>query len=131
MSTAKTAVFWIVIIAAAFLLWQIVKTGRATPTAPEISYSEFLARVASGQVAKVIITGSEVSGFDTRGGGFRVIAPQNQSAMLDTLQQRGVEVWFRDISGGTWPSFGSELYPARPYDYIVHCGGSQVLRGPQ
>ncbi len=105
MRTLRTSVFWLLIVAVAFLLWQVVKTGTAAQPDPEISYSEFLTRVANGQVTKVIITGSAVRGFDSKNSGFSVIAPSNQLAMLDALQRHGVEVWFRDISGGTWPSW--------------------------
>jgi ATP-dependent Zn protease len=105
MRTFRTSAFWLLIVAVAFLLWQVVKAGTPAQPDPEISYSEFLTRVANGQVTKVIITGSAVRGFESKNNGFRVIAPSNQLAMLDALQQHGVEVWFRDISGGTWPSW--------------------------
>ena len=111
MNTLKTAVFWLVIAASAFVLWQVVRAGSAEQTAPEISYSEFLTRVASGQVVKVIIAGNTVRGFESKGVGFRVSVPSNQQAMLDALQQHGVEVWFRDISGGTWPSWVLNCLP--------------------
>jgi ATP-dependent Zn protease len=83
--TAKTVLFWLVIVVSAYLLWQVVKANPANQNTPEISYSRFLAQVAEGQVTRVTIAGSVVRGYDSKGGSFRVIAPQNQSAMLDAF----------------------------------------------
>jgi cell division protease FtsH len=94
----KTVVFWMVIVVSAVLLWQVVKSGSSAQAVPEISYSDFLARVASGQVSAVAIAGSVVNGMDTKHGSFRVIAPPNQAPMLDTLQQHGVNIRFRQAS---------------------------------
>ena len=102
-STVRTVVFWLVIVGSAFVLWQVVRAGSSVPAEPEISYSRFLAQIASGQVSKVVIIGSQIRGSDTTGGTFRVVVPSNQSAMLEALQQHGVEIWVRDVSAVAWP----------------------------
>ena len=88
-TVAKTGIFWAVIVVSAFLLWQVVRSGGPTQTVPEISYSEFLGRIASGQVSKVSIAGSVVHASDAKGGGFRVIAPSNQSAIWRFFSNTG------------------------------------------
>jgi cell division protease FtsH len=103
--------FWLVIGVSALLLWQVVKTGNTAQAVPEISYSDFSARVASGQVSKVTIAGSVVRGYDAKGGSFRVIVPSNQSAVLEALQQHGVEIWFRETTEQGWPSWILNLAP--------------------
>jgi cell division protease FtsH len=110
-STAKAVIFWLTIIISAFLFWQTVRTGGSRPPAPEISYSEFLTRIANGQVSSVTIAGNEVRARDPKGSGFRVIAPPNQSAMLDALQEHGVEIWFKDQPAGNWPTWILNLAP--------------------
>ncbi len=110
-SVVKTAVFWMVIVVSATLLWQVVKTGSTAQAVPEISYSDFSARVASGQVSKVTIAGSVVRGSDAKGSSFRVIVPSNQTAMLDALQQHGVEIWFKETPEQGWPSWILNLAP--------------------
>jgi cell division protease FtsH len=110
-SVTKTVVFWMVIVVSAFLLWQVVKTNNPTRAIPEISYSKFMTMVANGQVSRVVITGSLVSGYDGKGGSFRVIAPTSQSAMLDALQQHGVEVWFKETNAQGWPRWILNLAP--------------------
>ena len=109
--TAKTVLFWLVIVGSAYLLWQVVRANPANQNTPEISYSRFLAQVAEGQVTKVTIAGSVVRGNDSKGGSFRVIAPLNQSAMLDILQQHGVDIWFREAPEQGWPSWLLNLAP--------------------
>jgi cell division protease FtsH len=110
MNTAKTALFWLVIVVSAFLLWQVVRAGGTAQAVPEISYTDFLARVASGQVSKVTIAGSVVRGSSANGS-FRVIAPSSQAAMLDALQQHGVEIWFKEAPEQSWPSWILNLLP--------------------
>ena len=109
--TAKTVLFWLVIVVSAYLLWQVVKASPADQNAPEISYSRFLAQVTDGQVTKVTIAGSVVRGYDSKGGSFRVIAPLNQSAMVDVLQQHGVDIWFRESPEQGWPTWLLNLAP--------------------
>jgi cell division protease FtsH len=110
-TVVKTVVFWIVIVASAFLLWRTVKSPGPSQTVPEISYSDFLARVASGQVSKVTIAGSVVRGSAANGGSFRVVVPPNQFAMLQALEQHGVEVWFRETPEQGWPTWILNLAP--------------------
>jgi cell division protease FtsH len=111
MNTARTAIFWSVVVVSAFLLWQVVRTGGTAQAVPEISYTEFLARVANGQVSRVTIAGSVVHGSDAKNGSFRVIAPSNQGAMIDALQQHGVEIWFKEAYEQSWPSWILNLLP--------------------
>ncbi len=44
-------------------------------------------------------------------GSFRVIAPSSQTAMLDALQQHGVEIWFKEAPEQGWPSWILNLAP--------------------
>ena len=94
----KTVVFWMVIAVGALLLGQTVKSGAPAAAVTEISYSDFLARVANGQVREVAIAGSVVNGVDAKGSSFRVVGPTNQTAMLDALQQHGVNIWFKETT---------------------------------
>src|SRR5580700_101760 len=56
-SVVRTVLFWAVIVVSAFLLWQVVRSGSSAQPVPEISHSDFLSRIASGQVGRVIIMG--------------------------------------------------------------------------
>jgi cell division protease FtsH len=99
------------IVVSAFLLWQTVKSGGPARAVSEISYSDFLARIASGQVSSVTIAGSVVRGLDAKGSSFRVVGPTNQTAMLDALQQHGVNIWFKETTEQSWPNWILNLAP--------------------
>jgi cell division protease FtsH len=111
MQTAKTVVFWAVIIVSAFVLWQVARTGSSAPAEPEVSYTDFLARIDSGQVSKVTIAGNIVHAQDTKGGRFRVVAPANQTVMMELLQQKGAEIWLKDTPEGNWSTWLMNLAP--------------------
>src|SRR5690242_2833462 len=103
-NTVKTLVFWIVIAVSALLLWQVVKNGsQNTQQVPDISYSQFLSQVDSGNVAKVRIAGSIGEGTHSDGSRFPVILPGSQEQMLETLRQKNVEIWYSaDSSSASW-----------------------------
>ena len=110
-STVKTTVFWLVIVISAYLLWQVVKSGQNEQTVPEISYSEFLSQVESGNVSRVTISKSQVTGKYRDNRFFRVTAPTGQEGMFQTLHQKNVEIWIRDAAGGDWPTWLLNLAP--------------------
>ena len=111
--TVKAVIFWAVIVASAFLLWQTVRSGSDKPSGPvpEISYSAFLAQVSAGHVSSVTIAGNVVRGLDDKGANFRVVIPSNQTAIMDALQQHGVEIWFRQTAEGNWSTWLLNLAP--------------------
>jgi cell division protease FtsH len=111
MSTFKTVVFWGLLVFSAFLLWQIMKAKPGTRSVPEISYSEFLTKVESGNVIKVTISHNQVKGRYRDNAEFRVIGPISQEGMLQTLHQKNVEIWFADAPNGGWPATLANVAP--------------------
>lgn len=107
----RAVIFWAVIVVSAFLLWQVVKSGGHEQNIPEISYSQFVAQIANNQISKVTIAGNVVHGYDTKGAGFRVITPPNQSEMVENLQAHGAEIWFKEAPEQGWPNWIMNLMP--------------------
>ena len=110
-SGVRAVVFWLVIMLSAFLLWQVVQKRPNQQTIPEISYSEFLSQVEAGNVVKVTISNSQVNGIYRDNSSFRVTAPARQEAMLQTLRQKNVEIWFRDTASGDRASWLLNIAP--------------------
>jgi cell division protease FtsH len=100
----KTVVFWLVILVAAAVLWQSVRTENSGPKITEISYSEFLSRVEAGEVIKVAISYREIQVTGRNGVVSRVIFHGNQESLIQTLRSKSVEIWFRDLDlpGRSW-----------------------------
>ena len=101
-STAKTIVFWLVILVSAFLLWQVVTASHAGPKEKEVNFSQFLLDVNQGRVKEVTVTGMEVRGKYSDGSTFHTTQPANYPAIYDTLQGKGVVITIRDVSNSSW-----------------------------
>src|SRR6266436_9194443 len=100
--TARTLVFWVVIVMSAFLLWQVVHAGPG-PDLREISYPDFLSRAESGNVAKATISRNEILGQAQDGSRFRLVPPPSMEGTLRLLHDKNVEIWFRGTPNEGWP----------------------------
>jgi cell division protease FtsH len=107
----KAIIFWLVIVVSSFLLWQTVKSGGTTAAISEISYSDFLTRIANGQVRSVTVTRNVVRAVDAKGGTFRVVTPTDQTAIIEALQQHGADIWFKETPEQSWPNWMLNLAP--------------------
>ncbi|HEY1272813.1 MAG TPA: ATP-dependent zinc metalloprotease FtsH, partial [Terriglobales bacterium] len=75
------------------------------------SLSQFLVDVNQASVQEVTINGQEVRGKLRDGRLFHTTVPANYPDMYKTLQDKGVSVTVRDVSGGSWPSWLFNLAP--------------------
>jgi cell division protease FtsH len=110
-STIKTVLFWILIVVSAGLLWDVVRSPSKDIRSPEITYSTFIAKAQAGEIVSVSITGDQIEGVYRSGeGAFHLTGPSNPAAFLGILQDKGVEIRFRNASTenaplqvlGTW-----------------------------
>ena len=111
MQPVKTVVFWGAMVIAALLLWQMIRAGSPASSEQEVSYSDFLTRIADGQISKVTVAGNVVHARDSSGRSLRVVAPANQSMMLDVLHEKGAEIWFKEAPEGNWSTWFLNLAP--------------------
>jgi cell division protease FtsH len=104
-STVKTALFWLLIIVSAFLLWQVVKSARDGQKDAELNVSQFMTDVDQGNIRELLVNGMEVRGKHKDGSAFHTTAPSNYFTpeMLKNLQSKGVNITFRDINSGSLP----------------------------
>ena len=102
-STAKTVIFWLVIVLSAFLLWQVVRTGTNGQKETTINFSQFLTDVDQGNVSEVTINAQEVRGKSKDGKAFNTIAPANYPDMIKNLRDKGVNIIIHDATNGSWP----------------------------
>ena len=112
-STVKTAVFWVVMLCTAVLLWRVVQTGN-TAGEMQLNYSEFYKEVKAGNVESVTISnGNQVTGI-LKGSGdtLRTVLPYDYPGIIDVLQDSGVVIEVRESSTPTWLSF---LINASPF----------------
>ena len=112
-STVKTAVFWVVMLCTAVLLWRVVQTGNAA-SEKHLTYTEFYQEVKAGSVESVLITnGNQVSGkLKGSGDTLRTVLPADYPGIIDVLQDSGVVIEVKESSTPTWLSF---LINASPF----------------
>jgi cell division protease FtsH len=99
-SAVKSAVFWIVLLAIAVLVWNFSTTFQRKET--PASFSEFVAWVDSGQVARVEITGNEITGTTKANESFRTYSPPQYEGLANRLIERNVIVEAKEPTGSPW-----------------------------
>jgi len=101
-STVKTVVFWLVIVLAGVLLWQVVKGANSGAKEREINYSEFMSLVDQSNVSEVTVLGSDVHGKLKDKTSFHVVVPPNYSEMYKPMRDHGVNITVKDANGGSY-----------------------------
>jgi cell division protease FtsH len=104
-STVKTALFWLLIVVSAFLLWEVVKGARDGQKDKEVNVTQFMSDIDQNQIREISVNGMEVHGKYRDGSAFHTTAPANYFTpeMLKTLQSKNVNISFRDVNSGSLP----------------------------
>ncbi|MBI2816166.1 MAG: ATP-dependent metallopeptidase FtsH/Yme1/Tma family protein [Acidobacteria bacterium] len=115
-STVKTIVFWVVMLATALLLWQVVKTGNPARE-QELSFTKFIDYVEQSKVAEVTIYGSsEVRGTLKDNSHLKTIVPANYPDLITILRNHGVVINVKESSSSSWVSI---LVNASPFLLLI------------
>jgi cell division protease FtsH len=116
-STVRTVLFWAMMIALAFVLWEMASRGGPAAKEDEPSYSNFLAKVDSGNVKDVSIqlspNSAELQGEYRDGTKFRGVTVAN-TAITDVtkvLQDKGVLYNYKEVKEANWLSLLINLSP--------------------
>jgi cell division protease FtsH len=113
-SNIKTAIFWVVLICVAVLLWTVVKTGKSRPDRA-INFSQFLAEL--DKVKQVQISGTDVHGeYKDVNEGFHTQIPINYPDIYKMLQEKGVTMEFKEPNSNGWISL---LVNASPFILLL------------
>ena len=103
-SNVKTAVFWVVLICVAVLLWTVVRTGQ-TRAEQELTFTQFINEVEAGKVKDITVTGSKVQGtMKDDDSPLQTVIPSNYPDIYKLLQDKGVNVNIKDSSSSNWVS---------------------------
>jgi cell division protease FtsH len=113
-STLKNLVFWIVLVVVVGLVWNF-STRLQGNQKPE-TFSEFMIKVDSGQVARATITGNEITYVTKNNDNFRTYAPPQYEGLANKLIERSVEVSAREQAASPWAAL---LYSWAPLLLMV------------
>ena len=101
-SNVKTAIFWVVLVCVAILLWTVVKTNNSRSVL-ELTFTDFLRQVEAERVKEVTIADTEVTGTIRDGKSeLRTTIPPGYDKMFDLLDSKEVTVKIKEASSGNW-----------------------------
>ncbi|MGH9484217.1 MAG: ATP-dependent zinc metalloprotease FtsH, partial [Terriglobales bacterium] len=103
-STVKSVVLWVVLIAAALVLWQMVKMGGTAGHEQQINFTQFMTQANSGNIASVTINGQDVHGkvHSPKGETFHAVIPASYPDVFKVLQDKGVSVNVKNQASSGW-----------------------------
>ena len=111
-STVKTAIFWVVMLCTAILLWRVVQTGSADRE-EEVSYSQFRKYVQENKVKEVTITNrNEVSAELTEGDRITTTLPSDYPNIIETIENSGATI---NVEPSSSPFWLQVLFNAAPF----------------
>ena len=113
-STVKSLLFWMVLVVVGVLVWNF--STRFQSHDRPVSFSEFMSWVDSGQVARVTITGSEISGLTKANDSFKTYAPDQYEGLANRLIERGVIVNAKEPTASPWAAL---LYSWAPILLLI------------
>jgi cell division protease FtsH len=100
-STAKTILFWVLILATAVLLYQVVQhtsTGREQV----YPFSRFLEEIDRGTVKEVTIADSDIRGHLANGETFKTVMPMDYPELINMLRDKHVQITGEKPSQSPW-----------------------------
>ncbi len=104
-SNVKTAVFWVVIIAAVLLVYIAIKGGRGTPPTP-MNAGEFVKSITDGKIKTADITGSDVTGDFVNANGqtaqYHTVIPASYPKIYDLLSDHNVRFTIEKEAANGW-----------------------------
>ncbi len=113
-STLKSLLFWLVLVVVGMLIWNV--STRLQQSEQSLSFSDFMANVEAGNVARVMITGQEITGTNGSNETFRTFAPEQYEGLVNKLIERNVVVQAKDATASPWASL---LYSFAPILLII------------
>jgi len=107
--------FWLIILILLLALFSAFKGPGGGENRQEISYSEFLAGVESGNITSVTIQENNIAGKMANGTDFQTYAP-NDATLIDKLNARSVDINAKPIETSMFMAF---LFNILPFIVII------------
>ncbi|HZY32022.1 MAG TPA: ATP-dependent zinc metalloprotease FtsH, partial [Candidatus Methylomirabilis sp.] len=95
----KNLALWLVIGLIMVLVFNIF--NQSQPQEKEMIFSDFMARVAKGEVSEVVVKGANIKGKLASGESFRTYTPDDKD-MISELRRRGVRITAKPVDGNPW-----------------------------
>ncbi len=100
-SNVKTAIFWVVLVCVAVLLWTVVKQNNSRAV-NDLTFTDFVKQVEAGRVKEVQISGTEVHGTFQDRSELKTTIPAGYDKIYDLLNEKNVSTRIKEANSGTW-----------------------------
>ena len=100
-STAKTILFWILILATAVLLYSVVQRTSSRGD-QAFNFSRFLDELERGNVKEVTIAESDIRGRLANGEQFKTVLPMDYPELISRLRDKQVQITGEKPSQNPW-----------------------------
>jgi cell division protease FtsH len=101
----RNLVIWGVIVVVLIGLYSMMTGGNRAAGASEISYSQMLTKVNSGEVKSAVIRGAAVEIHDQTNKIYSAVTPQNQDDLVKRLEGQGADIQVKAAGGFTLVGF--------------------------
>ena len=101
-STLKNLLFWMVLVVVGVVIWNV--STKLQTHDRQVSFSEFMSWTDAGSVARVVISGQEISGFTKSNEAFHSYAPNQYEGLVNKLIEHGVTVQAKEPTASPWAS---------------------------
>ena len=113
-TTLKSLLFWMVLVVVGVLIWNF--STKFQQHDRQVTFSDFMSWAETGSVARVEITGQEITGVTKANETFHTYAPNQYDGLVNKLIDRGVQVRAKEPTASPWASL---LYSWAPVLLMV------------
>ena len=100
-STLKSLLFWVVMVVVGVIIWNF-STKFSGPRERSTTFSEFMSSVNAHSVARVVITGQDISGVTKAGETFHTYAPTQYEGLANKLIEQDVVISSKEPTASPW-----------------------------
>ncbi|MDP3382111.1 MAG: ATP-dependent metallopeptidase FtsH/Yme1/Tma family protein, partial [Phenylobacterium sp.] len=107
----RNMAIWGVIVVVLIGLYSMMSGGGQAANSREITYSQLLDQIDSGQVASAVIRGSAVEVRNAEGQAFTAVTPNNQEELVKRLEAQNADIAVKPAGGFTLVGFILQSLP--------------------
>ncbi|MGQ3016301.1 ATP-dependent zinc metalloprotease FtsH [Phenylobacterium sp.] len=107
----RNMAIWGVIVVVLIGLYSMMSGGGQAANSREITYSQLLAQIDSGQVASAVIRGAAVEVRNAEGEAFTAVTPNNQEELVKRLEAQNADISVKPAGGFTLVGFILQSLP--------------------
>ncbi|MFN3512007.1 MAG: ATP-dependent zinc metalloprotease FtsH [Phenylobacterium sp.] len=105
----RNLAIWGAIVVVLIGVYSMMTGGSQAAGTGQVSYSQLLGRIDSGEVKTAIIRGATVEVRDQQGRAYTAMTPNNQDELVKRLQAQGADIQVKSAGGGLLGLFLNSL----------------------